>query len=103
MLFNLKLKNILSSKINNALFWNYISLIFLGLSGLGLNVIIGSTIYDSYGHFSSTDINREKDFQNAIDDNKIKAIWCARGGYGAMRIIDNINSLSSQKLSILIC
>jgi len=57
----------------------------------GLNVVLGSTIYESYGHFSSTDIDREKDFQNAIDDNKIKAIWCARGGYGAMRIIDNIN------------
>ena len=57
----------------------------------GLNVVLGSTIYEGYGHFSSTDINREKDFQNAIDDNKIKAIWCARGGYGAMRIIDNIN------------
>ena len=57
----------------------------------GLNVVLGSTIYDSYGHFSSTDSNRAKDFQNAIDDNKIKAIWCARGGYGAMRIIDNIN------------
>ena len=57
----------------------------------GLNVVLGSTIYESYGHFSSTDFNREKDFQNAIDDNKIKAIWCARGGYGAMRIIDNIN------------
>ena len=57
----------------------------------GLNVVLGSSIYDNYGHFSSADINREKDFQNAIDDNKIKAIWCARGGYGAMRIIDNIN------------
>ena len=57
----------------------------------GLNVVLGSTIYDTYGHFSSTDINRKKDFQNAIDDNTIKAIWCARGGYGAMRIIDKIN------------
>jgi len=57
----------------------------------GLNVVLGSNIYDRYGHFSSTDANREKDFQNAIDDNKIKAIWCARGGYGAMRIIDKIN------------
>ena len=57
----------------------------------GLNVVLGSTIYESYGHFSSTDSNRAKDFQNAIDDNTIKAIWCARGGYGAMRIIDNIN------------
>ena len=57
----------------------------------GLNVVLGSNIYDSYGHFSSSDANRQKDFQNAIDDNKIKAIWCARGGYGAMRIIDKIN------------
>ena len=61
------------------------------LESWGLNVVLGSTIYDSYGHFSSTDANREKDFQNAIDDNTIKAIWCARGGYGAMRIIDKIN------------
>ena len=61
------------------------------LESWGLNVVLGSTIYDSYGHFSSTDTNRVKDFQNAIDDNKIKAIWCARGGYGAMRIIDKIN------------
>ena len=57
----------------------------------GLNVVLGSNIYDSYGHFSSSDANRQKDFQNAIDDNKIKAIWCARGGYGTMRIIDKIN------------
>ena len=57
----------------------------------GLNLVLVSSIYDNYGHFSSADINREKDFQNAIDDNKIKAIWCARGGYGALRIIDNIN------------
>ena len=41
MLFNLKFKNFLTSKFNNDLFWNYISLLFLGLSGLGLNVIIG--------------------------------------------------------------
>lgn len=41
MFFNLKFKDILSSKINKDLLWNYISLLFLGISGLGLNVIIG--------------------------------------------------------------
>ena len=27
----------------------------------------------------------------ALDDESVKAIWCARGGYGAMRVIDNLN------------
>ena len=57
----------------------------------GLNVIIGNHIYDKNGHFAGTDKNREKDFQNALDNKNIKAIWCARGGYGAVRIIDKLN------------
>ena len=57
----------------------------------GLNVVLGNHIYDKNGHFAGTDKNREKDFQNALDNKNIKAIWCARGGYGAVRIIDNLN------------
>ncbi len=57
----------------------------------GLNVIVGNHIYDKNGHFAGTDKNREKDFQNALDNKNIKAIWCARGGYGAVRIIDKLN------------
>jgi muramoyltetrapeptide carboxypeptidase len=57
----------------------------------GLNVVIGNHIYDKNGHFAGTDKNREKDFQKALDNKNIKAIWCARGGYGAVRIIDNLN------------
>ena len=57
----------------------------------GLNVVLGNHIYDRYGHFAGTDKNREKDFQKALDNENIKAIWCARGGYGAVRIIDKLN------------
>jgi muramoyltetrapeptide carboxypeptidase len=57
----------------------------------GLNVVLGNHIYDKNGHFAGTDKNREKDFQNALDNKNIKAIWCARGGYGAVRIIDKLN------------
>ena len=57
----------------------------------GLNVVIGNHIFDKNGHFAGTDKNREKDFQKALDNKNIKAIWCARGGYGAVRIIDNLN------------
>ncbi|MDG1219270.1 MAG: LD-carboxypeptidase [Flavobacteriaceae bacterium] len=57
----------------------------------GLNVVLGNHIYDKNGHFAGTDKNREKDFQKALDNKNIKAIWCARGGYGAVRIIDKLN------------
>ena len=57
----------------------------------GLNVDLGNHIYDKNGHFAGTDKNREKDFQKALDNKNIKAIWCARGGYGAVRIIDKLN------------
>ncbi|MDA8904826.1 LD-carboxypeptidase [Flavobacteriaceae bacterium] len=56
----------------------------------GLNVVLGKHIYDKNGHFAGTDKNREKDFQKALDNKNIKAIWCARGGYGAVRIIDKL-------------
>ena len=57
----------------------------------GLNVVLGKHIYDKNGHFAGTDKNREKDFQKALDNKNIKAVWCARGGYGAVRIIDKLN------------
>jgi len=41
-------------------------------------------------YFSGTDNERRKDFQNAIDDPEVKAIICARGGYGSVRIVDTI-------------
>ena len=56
-----------------------------------LNVIIGDNVFNNYGHFSGTDQERTNDFQKALDDKSISAIWCARGGYGAMRIIDNLD------------
>src|SRR5690606_3002362 len=31
------------------------------------------------------------DFQTSLDDAQIKAIWCARGGYGAVKLLDKLN------------
>ena len=56
-----------------------------------LNVVIGENVYNDDGHFAGSDSERILDFQTALDDNSISAIWCARGGYGAMRVIDNLN------------
>jgi muramoyltetrapeptide carboxypeptidase len=56
----------------------------------GLKVVLGEHIYDKNVHLAGTDKNREKDFQKALDNKNIKAFWCERGGYGAVRIIDNL-------------
>lgn len=57
----------------------------------GFKVQIGNHVFDQYPYFSSSDENRLKDIQQALDDNDIKAIFCARGGYGTVRIINNID------------
>lgn len=57
----------------------------------GFKVQIGKHVFDQYPYFSSSDENRLKDIQQALDDNEIKAIFCARGGYGTVRIIDKID------------
>lgn len=56
----------------------------------GLKVAIGDTIGKEHHQFAGTDEERLKDFQKALDDPNIKAIFCARGGYGTVRIMDEI-------------
>ena len=70
---------------------NYINKAKELLKNWGLNVIVGKNVFNDAGHFSGTDQQRTLDFQMALDDESVKAIWCARGGYGAMRVIDNLN------------
>lgn len=43
------------------------------------------------GYFSGTDVIRQSDLQYAIESPDVKAIVCARGGYGCIRILDSIN------------
>jgi muramoyltetrapeptide carboxypeptidase len=57
----------------------------------GFQIKIGDTIGKKDFTFGGTDEERRKDFQLMLDDPKIKAIMCARGGYGAVRIIDGLN------------
>ena len=57
----------------------------------GLVVELGPNIYKEYNQFSGTDEERKQDLQWALDHEKAKAILIARGGYGILRIIDNID------------
>lgn len=57
----------------------------------GFNASIGNTIGKRNFSFGGTDEERLADMQQMLDDKNIKAILCARGGYGAVRIVDKIN------------
>lgn len=62
------------------------------LQSWGYNVIVGKTLgSDSTNYFSGTDKERLNELQQMLDDSTIKAILCGRGGYGAGRIIEQLD------------
>ncbi|NEU09261.1 LD-carboxypeptidase [Flavihumibacter sp. R14] len=60
------------------------------LESWGLNVLLGETVSASYNQFAGDDALRTKDFQSFLNNDSVKAIFAARGGYGTIRIIDNL-------------
>jgi muramoyltetrapeptide carboxypeptidase len=61
------------------------------LESWGLNVVLGKTIGLEDNQYGGKDLDRVTDFKQAMDDPAVKAIWCARGGYGTVRIIDALD------------
>lgn len=61
------------------------------LTEWGFEIIIGNTVGKRDFTFGGTDEERLNDFQQMLNDKKIKAILCARGGYGMVRIIDKMD------------
>lgn len=57
----------------------------------GYRVRCGNTPGKQFHYFSGTDEERLQDLQQMLDDNSVKAILCARGGYGVSRIIDKLD------------
>lgn len=57
----------------------------------GFNVILGPHLFEEENQYAGIDENRAEALQWAIDHPEVKAIWCARGGYGTMRLMDKIN------------
>lgn len=61
------------------------------LQSWGLEVVLGETINASWNQFAGDDALRATDMQRFVDDDSIKAIFAARGGYGTVRMIDQVN------------
>ncbi len=67
------------------------------LKSWGLEAKLGKTIGLDSCQLGGTDSERAADLQEMLDDDNIKAIWCARGGYGTVRIIDSLDFTKFKK------
>ncbi|MGB5980894.1 MAG: LD-carboxypeptidase [Nonlabens sp.] len=61
------------------------------LEEMGLRVDYGDTIGKIHHQFGGTAAERLADFQKAWNDPEVKAIWIARGGYGTIQILDDLD------------
>ena len=58
---------------------------------MGFRVKLGESIGKKYGYLSGTDDVRAQDINAMFADDEVDAIFCIRGGYGAMRILDKLD------------
>lgn len=63
----------------------------------GLNVIEGKNLYESENQFAGSDKQRLDDLQWALDNKDIKAIIIARGGYGTVRLVNDVDFTTFKK------
>ncbi len=61
------------------------------LSSWGLEVVLGESIGAASHQFAGADELRRRDFQRQLDDPAIRGIFCARGGYGTARLVDELD------------
>ncbi len=61
------------------------------LKKLGFEVVVGESCNSTYGYLAGSDEIRANDINKMFADKSIKGVFCARGGYGAHRILDKLN------------
>lgn len=63
----------------------------LVLESWGLNVIVSQYAREKNGRFCGTVEQRVEDLQGAMDDPDVKLIFCSRGGYGIVHLLDRLD------------
>ncbi len=63
----------------------------------GLEVKQGKSLFSRKGYFAGSDAERLSDLQDMINNGKVRCIFCARGGYGVTRILDDLDLSALQQ------
>ena len=76
-----------SSAIND----NKIEQAIKSLTDLGFKLKLSKNLRAQNGYLAGTDAQRLEDLHWAFSDQEVDAVWCIRGGYGATRILPNVD------------
>jgi muramoyltetrapeptide carboxypeptidase len=60
-------------------------------SALGYEPVLGKNAHRRSGYFAGTDEERLADFNAALQDSSVAAVWCIRGGYGSLRLLEELD------------
>ena len=63
----------------------------IAIKKLGLKVKVGHSCYKCHGYFAGEDSIRAKDINDMFADREVKGVFAIRGGYGAARLLDEVN------------
>jgi muramoyltetrapeptide carboxypeptidase len=58
---------------------------------LGYDPVLGNSAHARHGYMAGTDEQRLGDLNSALADTSINAVWCIRGGYGSLRLLDQVD------------
>lgn len=61
------------------------------LQAMGYKVVLSKNILNKFECYSATDNERAEDINTMFKNDKIDAIICVRGGYGAIRILEKLD------------
>jgi len=61
------------------------------LEDTGFRCLLGKHAAGQWHQMAGTDQQRADDFNAMLRNPEVKAIWCSRGGYGAIRLVDMID------------
>lgn len=56
-----------------------------------LEPVLAANLSAQHNQFAGDDLSRAKALQGMLDDPQIKAIWCVRGGYGSIRLLEHLD------------
>ena len=61
------------------------------LESFGYKVIVSPHLYQRQGYVAGDDETRLQDLNSMLDNQDVKVIFCARGGYGSLRLLEKID------------
>ncbi len=76
-----------SSSVSDAIIQRAVN----NIESLGFRTKLGKYVREAHGYLAGSEKNRLEDLHNAFNDKETSAVWCIRGGYGAARLLPNLD------------